>query len=183
MNSGASLPQHIVLVGFMGCGKSTIGRRLAHMLGCPFLDTDQLIEEKTGLTIARLFAERGEPWFRNLETAVLQELGAASPGPRVIATGGGIVGRRINRRLLKQLGYVVWLQVTPATILERTSRNRDRPLLQTEDPAQKIRDLLEVREPLYREAADLTLETSGLDANEIACGILESARYHFSSSS
>ena len=181
MNSGASLPRNILLVGFMGCGKSTIGRRLAHMLGCPFIDTDQLIEEKSGLTITRLFAERGESWFRTLETAVLQELLAAPPTPHVIATGGGIVGRRANRRLLKQLGYVVWLQVSPETILERTSRNRDRPLLQTADPLGRIRELLELREPLYRDVADLTLETSGLDSEEIACGILESARYHFSS--
>lgn len=175
------IPKNIVLVGFMGCGKSTIGRRLGQMLGYPFVDTDDLIEAKAGMPIARIFAERNEDYFRQLESAVLQELTAPGAERRIIATGGGLVTRRANRRTLKQLGYVVWLQVSPETILERTERNRDRPLLQTEDPQARIGALLAEREPMYREAADLELETTGLDAEEIACGILESARYHFTS--
>ena len=92
-----------------------------------------------------------------------------------------MVGRKRNRGLVRQLGYVVWLQVTRDVILERTARNRDRPLLQTDDPAARIDALLAEREPLYHEVADLELDTTELDAEEIACGILESARYHFTS--
>lgn len=181
MNQGATLPQNIVLIGFMGCGKTTIGRRLAQMLGYPFVDSDQLIEQKAGMPIPRIFETRGEGFFRVLEAAVLHELSAPGAAPKIIATGGGIVTRKGNRRLLKQLGYLVWLKAPPEVIQERTRRNRDRPLLASEeDPRAKIDRLLAERDPLYRALADMELDTSGLDFEEIACGILESARYHFS---
>ncbi|BCX47838.1 shikimate kinase [Haloferula helveola] len=175
----SEIPKNIILVGFMGCGKSTIGRRLGQMLGYPFVDTDDLIESKAGMPITEIFERRGEEMFRQLEAAVLQELGSKDAGRAIIATGGGIIGRRRNRRLLKELGFVVWLQVSPDTIIARTKRNRDRPLLATDNPRERIDRLLAEREPLYREVADLELDTSELDAEEIACGILESARYHF----
>ncbi len=174
------IPKNIVLVGFMGCGKSTIARRLGKMLGYEVLDVDTEIESKAGMPITRIFETRGEDYFRQLEAAVLQEIGAR-PGRFIIATGGGVIGRKRNRGLVKQLGYVVWLQVSRETILERTRRSRDRPLLETDDPAARIDALLAERAPLYREVADLELDTSELDAEEIACGILESARYHFTS--
>lgn len=173
------LPKNIVLVGLMGCGKSTIGRKLQTMLGYPLVDTDQWIEDKAGMTISEIFARRGESVFRELESAVLNELSAPGTPRRIIATGGGIVGRRANRKLLSQLGYVVWLQAPVDVILQRTGRSRDRPLLQTENPRSKIEKLLAERGPLYHEIADLELETAGLETEEIACGILESARYHF----
>lgn len=179
MSLGETLPKNIILVGFMGCGKSTIGRKLAHMLGYPLVDTDQLVETKAGMPITRIFAERGEPWFRNLESAVLQELASPHAPRRIISTGGGIVTRKANRALLRGLGYVVWLQAPVDTILERTGRNRDRPLLDTDDPRERVESLLAERAPLYRSTADLEVETAGLDAEELACGILESARYHF----
>lgn len=172
------LPKNIILVGFMGCGKSTIARQLGKLLGYTVIDVDAEIEAKAGMPIPAIFEARGEEFFRLLEAAVLQEIGAR-PGRFIIATGGGVIGRKRNRSLVKQLGYVVWLQVSRETILERTRRSRDRPLLQTDDPAEKIDTLLREREPLYREVADLELDTSELDAEEIACGILESARYHF----
>lgn len=174
----SEIPKNIVLVGFMGCGKSTIARKLGKMLGYEVLDIDERIEAKAGMKIARIFETRGEEFFRQLEAAVLQEV-ADRADRQIIATGGGIVGRKHNRRLVRRLGYVVWLQVPRATILERTRRNRDRPLLQTEDPAARIDALLAAREPLYREVADLELDTTGLDFEEIASGILASARYHF----
>ena len=179
MNPAEGIPKNIVLIGLMGCGKSTIGRKLQTMLGYPLVDTDQLIEEKAGTSIAEIFARRGEPYFRELESAVLQELSAPGTPRRIIATGGGIIGRKANRKLLSQLGYVVWLQAPVEVILQRTGRNRDRPLLQTENPREKIERLLADRSPLYHEIADLELETAGLETEEIACGILESARYHF----
>ena len=181
MNTGEPLPKNIILIGFMGCGKSTIGRKLEHLLGYPLVDTDHLIEEKTGTTIADIFAKRGEEYFRQLEAAMLHELAAPDAPRRIIATGGGIVTRKRNRSLIKKLGYVVWLQAPVDVILERTGRNRERPLLHTENPREKIEALLELRQPLYAAAADIEVETIGLDAEEIACGILESARYHFAS--
>jgi shikimate kinase len=183
MNSVEDLPKNIVLIGLMGCGKSTIGRKLQTMLGYPLVDTDQLIEEKAGCSISEIFDKRGEPYFRELESAVLHELSAPGTPRRIIATGGGVVGRRQNRKLLASLGYVVWLQAPVDVILQRTGRNRDRPLLQTGDPREKIEKLLVERSPLYREIADLSLETAGLEMEEIACGILESARYHFAAKS
>lgn len=181
MNPASGPPKNIVLIGFMGCGKTTIGRVLARMLNSPFVDVDHLIEEKAGMPISRIFAERGEEFFRLIEGAVLQELAAPGP-PRVISTGGGIVTRKRSRTLLKQIGYVVWLQAPASVIFERTRRNRDRPLLNTDDPEARIQALLEQRQPLYQAAADLEIDTAGLDPEETACGILESARYHFSGS-
>ena len=179
MNPAEGIPKNIVLIGLMGCGKSTIGRKLQTLLGYPLVDTDQLIEEKAGMAVADIFARRGEPYFREVESAVLNELSAPGNPRRIIATGGGIIGRKANRKLLSQLGYVVWLQAPVDVILQRTGRNRDRPLLQTENPREKIERLLAERSPLYHEIADLELETAGLETEEIACGILESARYHF----
>lgn len=179
MQPAAGLPKNIVLIGLMGCGKTTVGRKLHAMLGYPLVDTDHLIEEKAGMTVTEIFARRGEQGFRELEGAVLHELSAPGTPRRIIATGGGIVGRRANRKLLSKLGYVVWLQAPVDVILQRTARNRDRPLLQTANPRERIEKLIIERSPLYHEIADLELETSGLETEEIACGILESARYHF----
>jgi shikimate kinase len=179
MSLGETLSKNIILIGFMGCGKSTIGRHLGKLLGYPVVDTDELIEAKAGMPIKTIFAERGEDYFRQLEAAVLQELSVPDAPRRIISTGGGIVTRKVNRRLLRQLGYVVWLEVTVDEILKRTARNQDRPLLKTENPREMIESLLTVREPLYAQCADLTLDSADLDAEEIACGILESARYHF----
>jgi shikimate kinase len=179
MNPAEGIPKNIVLIGLMGCGKSTIGRKLQTLLGYPLVDTDQLIEGKAGMAVAEIFARRGEPYFREVESAVLNELSAPGNPRRIIATGGGIIGRKANRKLLAQLGYVVWLQAPVDVILLRTGRNRDRPLLQTENPREKIERLLTERSPLYHEIADLELETAGLETEEIACGILASARYHF----
>ncbi|MGE9271266.1 MAG: shikimate kinase [Verrucomicrobiales bacterium] len=179
MNLGENLPKNLVLIGFMGCGKSTIGRHLEKLLGYPLVDTDQLIEMKAGMPITQIFADRGEHYFRQLEAAVLQELTAPHTPRRIVSTGGGLINRKVNRRLIKKLGYVIWLKAPVEEILRRTARNHDRPLLKTANPRKKISELLSLREPLYAECADLSLETSDLDAEEIACGILESARYHF----
>ncbi len=172
-------PRNVVLIGFMGCGKTTVGRKLQELLGYPFFDTDQMIEAQTGRTIPEIFAGDGEPAFRNLETRVLGELADETSGRRIIATGGGIVTRPENRELLRKLGFVVWLRAPVNTILQRVSRNQDRPLLQTENPRERVEELLAARTPLYQETAHLEVETQGLTCPEVACGILESARYFF----
>ncbi len=172
--------RNIVLVGFMGSGKSTIARVLHQRLGYPLVEMDQVLEERAGKPISRIFEEDGEGVFREMESALLRELDDPSVPSRIISTGGGVVGSAENRGLLRKLGYVVWLKVPMETVLDRTARTRHRPLLNTENPEEKVRALMETREPLYEEVAHLTLETSGLSSDEVATGILECARYHFS---
>jgi shikimate kinase len=179
MNSSNNPPENIVLIGFMGSGKTTIGRELQHRLGYPLVDMDSVIEQRAGKSITEIFAGEGEAVFRDLETALLRELGDPAAPRCIISTGGGVVEREENRRLLAGLGYVVWLDAPAEAILERTAKNRSRPLLQTGDPAEKIRLLMERRRPLYQECARLKLDTTGLCCDEVATGILECARYFF----
>jgi shikimate kinase len=179
MNETKSLPENIVLIGIMGCGKSTVGRELHQRLGYPLVDMDQEIERIAGKPITTIFEQDGEHRFREMETHLLEELAASTDQQRIISTGGGVVGRAENRRLLRDLGYVVWLDAPPRVILDRTAKSRSRPLLLTHDPAEKIRQLMAERAPLYQETASLKLDTAGLDSREIATGILECARYYF----
>jgi shikimate kinase len=179
MNESQLPPKNIVLIGFMGCGKTTIGRELHNRLGYPLIDMDQAIEKRAGKSITAIFADEGESAFREMETALLHELNDPAAPRRIISTGGGIIGSKENRDLLRQLGYVVWLHAPTAIILERTGKNRDRPLLNTDDPAAKVEALMAERKPLYDEASHIKIETAGLDSNELATGILESARYFF----
>ena len=179
MNQSTTPPENIVLIGFMGSGKTTVGRELHHRLGYPLVDMDHVIEQQAGKTITEIFAELGETAFRDMETSLLRELGQPESPRRIISTGGGVVGRKENRALLKNLGYVVWLHAPASVILERTAKSRTRPLLQTEDPAARIQALMEERRPLYEETAHLRLDTAGLCSDEVATGILECARYFF----
>ncbi len=179
MNELQAPPKNIVLIGFMGSGKSTVGRELHQRLGYALVDMDQVIEQRAGKSIAAIFATDGEENFRQMETNLLEELCDPAAPRRIISTGGGVIGRKENRALLRQLGYVVWLQAPLDTLVERTARNRDRPLLDTEDPVARIEALMTVRKPLYAETAHLTVDTAGLDCYELATGILESARYFF----
>lgn len=179
MNELELPPKNIVLIGFMGCGKTTVGRELHQRLGYPLIDMDQIIENRAGKPITTIFAEDGEPAFRNMETELLRELCHPATSRRIISTGGGVVCRKENRDMLRQLGYVVWLHAPTAVILERTGKNRERPLLATDDPAAKIEVLMAERKPLYAETSHIKIETAGLDSDELATGILESARYFF----
>ena len=171
--------KNLILVGFMGTGKSTIGRQLSKALGYPLIDTDARIVAQQKRTIVNIFEQEGEEYFRNLETETLRSLLNDNCHKRIIAAGGGIVLREENRQLLRELGFVVWLVATPATILERTSRNKDRPLLQSPNPEETIHLMMQQRETSYRESSHLTLETSNLEFSEITAGIIESARYHY----
>jgi len=171
--------RNIVLIGFMGCGKSTIGWELHKSLGYPFVDTDQAIEKEQGRKIKEIFKTDGETAFRQMETAFLKKLIKQKTHRTIIATGGGIITTPENIPLLQKLGFVVWLTCLPEVIYNRTSRNSNRPLLQCPDPQEAIRTLLDQRKPLYDSCANLKIDTSELNINEIKFGILESARYHF----
>ena len=172
--------QHIVLIGFMGCGKSTIGAELRRLLGYRLVDMDGEIEKRAGCRIVDLFAREGEAGFREREHNLLVELSETTEPRTIISTGGGVVLLPDNRRLLPQLGYVVWLKADASLIYERTRRSRSRPILQCENPRERIRTLLEERTPLYRECAHLSIDVGGLNKSEIASGIIDSTRYHFS---
>ena len=139
--------RNLVLVGFMGTGKSRVGKSLAERLGMTFLDMDEVIVQRTGKPIPRIFAEDGEPHFRELERNLVKELSAQ--GGRVIATGGGIVLNADNVGDFGRTGLVVCLSATPAAILERVGGDTNRPLLAGGDKMKKIAELLTKRQPLY----------------------------------
>jgi shikimate kinase len=179
MNHTGTQVRNIILIGFMGCGKSTIGRELKRMLGFHWIDTDTAIETRAQCRITEIFAREGEEGFRDRETAVLRELLEQNIQSTIVSTGGGAVLREENRSILRQLGYVVWLRANADTIYHRTRKNRDRPILQTENPRAVIEGLLQQREPIYRECAHLIIDVAGLNRTEISAGIVESARYHF----
>lgn len=148
---------NIILVGPMGAGKSTIGRQLAAALRLPFHDSDREIEARTGVDIPTIFEFEGEDGFRTRESAMLEEL--CNLQGIVLATGGGAVMREQNRKLLKDCGQVVYLRTTIETQLRRTARDRNRPLLQTDDPRGRLEELMHIRDPLYRQIADLVVDT------------------------
>ncbi|MBE0494382.1 MAG: shikimate kinase AroK [Thiomicrospira sp.] len=149
--------QSIFLVGPMGAGKSTVGRFLAERLGYEFLDSDHEIEDRTGVTIPMIFDIEGEAGFRQREIAVIDEL---TQCPNIVlATGGGVVLAEDNRRALRSRGFVIYLRSSVESLVQRTKNDRNRPLLQTDDPEKVIRQILEARDPLYVEIADLVIET------------------------
>ena len=171
--------RNIILIGFMGCGKSTVGRILHNRIGYTHLDTDELIEISAGKSITEIFQSDGETSFRDMETQLLHKLILEGCDCSIISTGGGMAVREENQELLRKLGFVVWLSCSPKNIHARTSRNKDRPLLNCNDPMNAITSLLEERTPMYEKASHLKINTDELDFDEIACGILESARYHY----
>ncbi|MCB1208100.1 MAG: NAD-dependent epimerase/dehydratase family protein [Verrucomicrobiales bacterium] len=168
---------NVVLVGLMGCGKTSVGKLVASMLGFRFLDTDAMIVEAAGCSIPDIFAKEGEAGFRKRESAVLRSL--LGMRNAVIATGGGIITQPQNLPLLRHLGYIVWLQASPALLHRRTSFNHDRPLLRDPDPKGKLERLLEERGPIYKSLADLRIATDELSQEESAYGVAESARVFF----
>lgn len=147
----------IFLVGLMGAGKTTIGRALARKLDRQFYDSDHEIEARTGATIPTIFEIEGEECFRKREAEVIREL--CSLDNAVIATGGGAPMRAETRACMKEAGTVIYLQASVGQLFQRTSRDRNRPLLQTANPRQRLEDLMRARDPVYREVADLIIET------------------------
>jgi shikimate kinase len=161
---------NVYLVGPMGAGKTTIGRQLSELLKMEFVDSDHEIEARTGANIPWIFDVEGEEGFRAREEAVIDDL--TQRQGIVLATGGGVVMREANRRHLHERGVVVYL-LTPVSIqLERTARDRNRPLLRTPDPRQRLTELMALRDPLYREAAHVVMPTTGGSAREVALKIV-----------
>lgn len=154
----------IVLMGFMGTGKSEVGRRLAQRLGRAFVDTDQLVEERAGKRVAAIFSEQGEPAFRALERDAVAE--AAGRGGAVVAVGGGAVLDPENVRCLREAGVLVHLTARPEIILRRVGTGAGRPLL-ADDPRAAVQRILAERGPVYEAAADVTVDTSDRTADEV----------------
>ena len=179
------MKNNIILIGYMGCGKSTIGRQMAEVFRMPLMDTDSLIEEKEGICISEIFAVKGESYFRDLETECLKSLleetkniemkepertadGTSATNKKcIISVGGGLPVREENQKLLKQLGLVIYLKAKPDTIYGRLKGDTSRPLLQTENPLQKIKDMLNYREEKYQAAAHQVIDVDGKGIREI----------------
>jgi shikimate kinase len=164
--------RHLVLVGLMGAGKTTVGERCAARLGRPFVDTDDLVETRTGRTVAALFAE-GEPTFRAAERDAVADA-CASPAPLVIACGGGAVLDPDSRRRLRTSGFVVWLRAAPQVLAERVQDDPvERPLLAREGRLATLNRLAETRAPAYEAAADVSVTTEGHSPDQVAATVLE----------
>ena len=157
--------QNIFLIGLMGAGKTTIGRQIANELSLEFFDSDHEIERRTGVTITHIFDIEGESGFRKRETAALNEL--TEKKGIVLATGGGAILKTENRQFLMSRGTTIYLYADINTLFERTSKDRNRPLLQTENPKEKLEELFNIRDPLYRETADIIIDT-GKDSVRLA---------------
>jgi shikimate kinase len=160
------MSRHVLLVGFMGAGKSTVAALIANRLDRPCVDLDVEIEKVAGRSIAQIFADEGEEAFRDRETAALA--GLAAHEPSVVACGGGVVLKTRNRALLKELGTVIYLVVTAEEAVARVSDVSTRPLLAGAGGTLAATQLLAARESLYRSAADLVVDTAGLNSGEVA---------------
>jgi shikimate kinase len=154
-----AVPDKVFLIGPMGAGKTTIGKKLASTLGLEFYDSDREIESSTGVDIGWIFDKEGEAGFRQRESAMIDELTQKSG--LVLATGGGAVNTDEVRQYLSSRGYVVYLYLSVEEQFERTQRDRNRPLLQGDKPREVLESLMQARDPLYQEVSDLTIPTGG----------------------
>ncbi|MES9902301.1 MAG: shikimate kinase AroK [Sedimenticola sp.] len=161
-----SKQKNIFLVGPMGAGKTTIGRQVANYLGLDFSDSDHEIQRRTGVDIPTIFDYEGEAGFRKREKVVIDDL--SRQDGYVLATGGGAVLDPDSRRFLSSRGFVVYLYCSPEQQYERTQHDRNRPLLQTDDPLLRLQSLLEERDPLYRQTADIVVTTEKRGAQTVA---------------
>lgn len=160
------MKKNIILIGFMGCGKTSVGIRLSYRMRRTMIDTDKMIERLNKMTVSEIFEQQGEAAFRDMETQCLERLLEETDG-EIISVGGGLPMREENRKLLKQLGTVIYLRVTPQTVCTRLASDTTRPLLQGDHPEEKVRTLLEQRSPLYESAADWVLDVDDKDFDTI----------------
>jgi shikimate kinase len=172
LRSGLS-QRSIVLIGLMGCGKSSVGKRLANKLGLPFVDADEEIERVADKTIVEIFADHGEDYFRSGERRVIARLLGA--GPQVLATGGGAFINPETRANIKDCGISVWLRADLPILMRRVSKRETRPLLKTTDPEAVMRDLIAARYPIYAEA-DITIESRDVPHDTIVTEVLAALR-------
>lgn len=165
----------IALIGFMGTGKTTVGRVVAEKMGMEFIEMDSLIERMTGKPVPRIFEQDGEPRFRELEVEVTRQVSAQNGV--IVSCGGGVALNKINVDCLKRGGaLLVLLTASPETICRRLENDGERPLLKVADPMARIRELLSAREPFYEQAADVAIDTTGLGADDVAAKIVEIAK-------
>ena len=167
---------NIVLTGFMCAGKTTIGRKLAKLLDFNFIDTDMEIEEDQGCSVEDIFKYGGEECFRDMETKVLEKLKNVQNS--VISTGGGIVERTSNRKLLKEESLVVWLRADIEALVKRVSRHSLRPLLKGKDPLEVLTQLDEERASLYEDLADIEIDTSNMKPSNVSELLFDSLKSH-----
>ena len=165
--------KNIVLTGFMGTGKTEVGKILSQKLGLVLIDVDTEIERAQKTTITEIFQRAGEAAFRDMESDVIKRLSTLHN--IVLSTGGGVVLRKENMDLLRRNGVIVCLAAAPETILRRTGTSKNRPLLQTDDPLQKIKDLYEFRKPFY-EQADIIIETDNMVPSQVAEEIIKQVK-------
>ncbi|MEO7253342.1 MAG: shikimate kinase [Casimicrobium sp.] len=163
--------QNIFLIGLMGSGKTTIGQLLAKRLHRPFFDSDHELERRTGVSVATIFEIEGEPAFRIRESQIIEEL--TQHQPIILGTGGGAILNASTREVLHARGTVIYLHSTPETSYERIRRNRDRPLMMVADPLARLRQLYEVRHPLYRDTAHLVVESYRDRPSAVVAEIIE----------
>jgi len=168
--------KNIILTGFMGVGKTSVGTQLAKDLGYVFVDTDKLIEADQHMTITTIFAKYGEPYFREIEARIVREVTARES--QVVSTGGGAVIWDMNREAFKQAGLVVCLSARPEVIFDRIKHETHRPLLQTPDPLAKIKEMLDSRAKFYAQA-DITIDTSEKSVDQIISEIKERIRHAY----
>jgi len=157
----------------MGCGKSSVGRRLSGLTGHRFVDTDELIVQSQGRNIPEIFSQNGEVYFRDVEQRSLEKLVGICG--IILSTGGGLVLRPANRQTLKKIGIVAWLDASPDALFERAMRSGKRPLLQTEDPRKTFDDLLSVRQEVYNLTADFRIDSTRLSHDQAAQMLLDEA--------
>ena len=167
--------KHVILIGFMGSGKSTIGYRLSYRLKKCLIDTDKLIEQKEGMTISDMFAQKGETYFRQKETEYLSGL-SRELGSRIVSLGGGTPVREENRPIIRGLGKVIYLKASPDTIYERVKYDTKRPLLQCQNPKARIEELLKERNPIYESVADAIICVDGKNIKDVIQEIVEAVK-------
>ena len=161
-----SIRENVILIGFMGCGKTTVGEALARKLNFDLLDVDSYIEDKAGCSIKQIFADKGEEYFRQLETDTLKELNSRL-SHTVISTGGGLPMRQANVDELRRMGRIIYLDVKPEEVVRRLAGDTTRPLLQGENVDQRVRKLMGQRGPVYEAAADIIVPVTGIEIDEI----------------
>lgn len=160
------MKDNIILIGFMGSGKTSVGIKLSYQLKRTMIDTDKWIEQKQKMTVAEIFEAYGEDAFRSMETQCLKELIEVAE-KQIISVGGGLPMKEENHRLLKQLGTVYYLRVRPEVVYERLKSDTTRPLLQVDNPMERIQTLMEQRSTIYERCADISIDVSDLTFEEI----------------